>query len=152
MIRSSDKVLQDFITPPNMTLYTNAKGVHGGCAGTKGYCGWFYTLQSFYFWLSFLNEEPIFCCDVKDADEDVQRFFLFELFLDVLEFYFSVEFMSRSYPFLQLFYRKSCFFEFDRSYFASDVLGKVVDLGGQVDLICFEEIKCVWFSWTMFRV
>ena len=39
MIRSSDKVLQDFITPPNMTLYTNAKGVHGGCAGTKGYCG-----------------------------------------------------------------------------------------------------------------
>ena len=39
MIRSSDKVLQDFITPPNMTLYTNAKGVHGGCAGTKGPCG-----------------------------------------------------------------------------------------------------------------
>ncbi len=31
MIRSNDKVLQDFITPPNMTLYTNAKGVHGGC-------------------------------------------------------------------------------------------------------------------------
>jgi hypothetical protein len=31
MIRSNDKVLQDFIKLDNMTLYTNAKGVHGGC-------------------------------------------------------------------------------------------------------------------------
>jgi hypothetical protein len=36
MIRSSDKVLGDFIVPPNMTLYTNAKGVHGGCSK---FCG-----------------------------------------------------------------------------------------------------------------
>ena len=39
MIRANDKVLGDFVVAPNLTLYTNAKGVHGGCAGTKGYCG-----------------------------------------------------------------------------------------------------------------
>lgn len=31
MIRSNDKVLQDFIKEDNLKLYTNAKGVHGGC-------------------------------------------------------------------------------------------------------------------------
>ena len=31
MIRSNDKVLSDFINEQNMTLYTNSKGVHGGC-------------------------------------------------------------------------------------------------------------------------
>jgi hypothetical protein len=31
MIRSNDKVLEDFINQDNMKLYTNAKGVHGGC-------------------------------------------------------------------------------------------------------------------------
>lgn len=36
MIRANDKVLGDFIKEDNLTLYTNAKGVHGGCA--KG-CG-----------------------------------------------------------------------------------------------------------------
>jgi hypothetical protein len=34
MIRSNEKVLGDFINPDNMTIYTNAKGVHGGCAGS----------------------------------------------------------------------------------------------------------------------
>ena len=33
MLRSADKVLGDFINEHNMTLYTNAKGVHGGCSG-----------------------------------------------------------------------------------------------------------------------
>lgn len=31
VIRSADKVLGDFIKADNLTLYTNAKGVHGGC-------------------------------------------------------------------------------------------------------------------------
>jgi hypothetical protein len=31
MIRSNDKILHDFIKEDNLTLYTNAKGVHGGC-------------------------------------------------------------------------------------------------------------------------
>jgi hypothetical protein len=31
MIRSSDKILEDFISLDNLKLYTNAKGVHGGC-------------------------------------------------------------------------------------------------------------------------
>ena len=31
MIRSNDKVLEEFIKEDNLTLYTNAKGVHGGC-------------------------------------------------------------------------------------------------------------------------
>ena len=64
------------------------------------------------------------------TDEDVQRFFLPKLILDVLEFDFFIEFMSGSDLFLQLFYRQSCFFEFYCGYFASDILGKVVDLGG----------------------
>ena len=38
MVRGNDKILGNFITPPNLTIYTNARGVHGGCAGTKGYC------------------------------------------------------------------------------------------------------------------
>lgn len=38
MIRSSDKLLGDFITQNNMKLYTNAKGVHGGCYKV-GTCG-----------------------------------------------------------------------------------------------------------------
>ena len=31
MIRSTDKLLEEFINEDNMKLYTNAKGVHGGC-------------------------------------------------------------------------------------------------------------------------
>lgn len=31
MIRANDKVLGDFMKEENLTLYTNAKGVHGGC-------------------------------------------------------------------------------------------------------------------------
>ena len=31
MIRANDKVLEDFVRADNMTIYTNAKGVHGGC-------------------------------------------------------------------------------------------------------------------------
>ena len=30
MIRANDKVLEDFVRADNMTIYTNAKGVHGG--------------------------------------------------------------------------------------------------------------------------
>lgn len=36
MIRSTDKILEDFINVDNLTIYTNAKGVHGGCA--RGGC------------------------------------------------------------------------------------------------------------------
>ena len=31
MIRTNDKVLEDFIINDNLKLYTNAKGVHEGC-------------------------------------------------------------------------------------------------------------------------
>ena len=31
MLRSSDKMLEEFMNEHNKTLYTNAKGVHGGC-------------------------------------------------------------------------------------------------------------------------
>ena len=31
-ITSNEKVLEDFINGDNLTLYTNAKGVHGGCS------------------------------------------------------------------------------------------------------------------------
>jgi hypothetical protein len=30
MIRANDKILSDFIKEDNLSLYTNAKGVHGG--------------------------------------------------------------------------------------------------------------------------
>jgi hypothetical protein len=39
MIRSNDKVLEDFVNKDCMTLYTNAKGVHGGCYKVPGGCG-----------------------------------------------------------------------------------------------------------------
>jgi hypothetical protein len=39
MIRNNDKILEDFINKDCMTLYTNAKGVHGGCYKVGGGCG-----------------------------------------------------------------------------------------------------------------
>ena len=39
MIRSNDKILGDFVTENCLKLYTNAKGVHGGCYKV-GNCGW----------------------------------------------------------------------------------------------------------------
>lgn len=36
MLRSADKVLEEFMHEDNMTIYTNAKGVHGGCS--RGGC------------------------------------------------------------------------------------------------------------------
>lgn len=38
MIRSSDKVLEEFVNEDNLTIYTNSKGVHGGCYKI-GACG-----------------------------------------------------------------------------------------------------------------
>lgn len=37
MIRANDKVLGEFIKADNLVIYTNAKGVHGGCG--NGGCG-----------------------------------------------------------------------------------------------------------------
>jgi hypothetical protein len=45
MIRNNDKILEDFINKDCMTLYTNAKGVHGGCYKVGGGCGWFKPVQ-----------------------------------------------------------------------------------------------------------
>lgn len=39
MIRSNDKILEDFINKDNLKLYTNAKGVHGGCFKVPN-CSW----------------------------------------------------------------------------------------------------------------
>ena len=39
MIRSNDKILGDFINTDNLKLYTNAKGVHGGCFKVSNGCG-----------------------------------------------------------------------------------------------------------------
>jgi hypothetical protein len=39
MIRSNDKILEDFINGDNFKLYTNAKGVHGGCFKVSSGCG-----------------------------------------------------------------------------------------------------------------
>ena len=32
MIRANDKILEDFINEEQLVIYTNAKGVHGGCS------------------------------------------------------------------------------------------------------------------------
>lgn len=44
MIRTSDKKLEEFVNDDNLTIYTNAKNVHGGCYQKSGpygsqYCG-----------------------------------------------------------------------------------------------------------------
>lgn len=36
MIRANDKILGDFIKSENLIIYTNAKGVHGGCGNGCG--------------------------------------------------------------------------------------------------------------------
>ena len=58
MIRANDKVLEDFVRADNMTIYTNAKGVHGGC----GYgCGWMiiYSYYQIYYQILVFNGSKI---------------------------------------------------------------------------------------------